>query len=257
MTESSAAVTKTALSEEVRETVNASPDSAAGGLRERVLAAALLMLDQEGRDSLTTRSVAAAAGVQAPALYRLFGDKRGLLNAVVEHGYAAYLREKGHRTPAADPLDELRAGWDLHVSFGLAHPAMYTLMVAGAYPGETSSAEASGRVYLERKVRALALAGRLRVSEEQAAQLMHASASGVVLTLLSLPQEKRDPGLSLLARESVMAAISTDAPAARTGKASSGFASAAVTLRARLPEVSVLTPGERLLLDELLSRLTS
>ncbi|WP_338419811.1 TetR family transcriptional regulator [Streptomyces klenkii] len=33
---------------------------------------------------MTTRAVAAAAGVQAPAIYRLFGDKDGLLEAVAE-----------------------------------------------------------------------------------------------------------------------------------------------------------------------------
>jgi len=229
------------------------------GLRERILAAAILLLDQGGRDALTTRSVAAAAGVQAPALYRLFGDKRGLLSAVAEHGYATYLSEKQGRTPAADPLEELRTGWDLHVNFGLAHPAIYTLMVTDTRPGEVTAAEASGRGFLERKIHALALAGRLKVSEEQAAQLMHASGSGLVLTLLSLPEAQRDPALARLARESVMAAICTDAGAkAAPRPEGSDLASAAVTLRAHLPDVgTLLSPGERLLLDELLSRLTS
>lgn len=241
--------------------VQATPaDDSAGstdGLRERVLAAAIRLLDQGGRDALTTRSVAAAAGVQAPVLYRLFGDKRGLLDAVAGHGYAAYLHEKRDRPPAADPLDELRAGWDLHVSFGLAHPAIYTLMVGDPRPGEVAADAATGREVLGRKIHALALAGRLRVSEEQAAQLMHASCSGVVLTLLSLPEERRDPALSQLARESVMAAISTGA-APEQHTAGSDLPRAAVTLRAHLPETAaLLSPGERLLLDELLGRLTS
>jgi len=228
----------------------------AEGLRDRVLAAATVLLDQGGRDALTTRSVAAAAGVQAPALYRLFGDKRGLMDAVAEHGYATYLAEKQGRTAAADPLEELRAGWDLHVSFGLAHPAIYTLMITETRPGEVTAAEASGRGYLEHKIHALALAGRLRVGEEQAAHLMHASCSGVVLTLLSLPEAQRDPALSRLACESVMAAICTDADGA-TRPEGVDLANAAVTLRAHLPSTGALfSPGERLLLEELLGRLT-
>jgi AcrR family transcriptional regulator len=35
-----------------------------------------------GRRAVTTRAVAAGAGVQAPTIYRLFGDKDGLLDAL-------------------------------------------------------------------------------------------------------------------------------------------------------------------------------
>ncbi|MDQ2795770.1 MAG: TetR/AcrR family transcriptional regulator, partial [Actinomycetota bacterium] len=40
------------------------------------------LLQEEGPAAVTTRGVALAAGVQAPAVYRLFGDKDGLLEAV-------------------------------------------------------------------------------------------------------------------------------------------------------------------------------
>ncbi|NED93539.1 helix-turn-helix transcriptional regulator, partial [Streptomyces sp. SID11233] len=45
------------------------------GLRERIVAAATELLEESGREAVTTRAVAARAGVQAPAIYRLFGDK--------------------------------------------------------------------------------------------------------------------------------------------------------------------------------------
>ena len=233
-------------------------DAGPKGQRERVLDAAILLLSREGRDALTTRSVAAAAGVQAPTLYRLFGDKRGLLDAVAAYGYAAYLRGKQDRMGGDDPLDDLRAGWDQHVEFGLTHPAVYTLMVGDPRPGDPSPADAAGRVHLQRKVRALAQAGRLKVSEERATALMHASCSGLVLTLLSMPKNRRDPGLSALARESVMAALATDTLSGATPAAfPAGLAGAAVTLKAVLPENGPLTPGERALLGELLDRLAS
>lgn len=85
--------------------------------------AAAEFLESGGRDALTTRAVAASAGVQAPAIYRLFGDKRGLIDAVAEHGYQAYLSTK-RPTGGLDPVDGLRVGWDLHVEFGLANPAL-------------------------------------------------------------------------------------------------------------------------------------
>jgi AcrR family transcriptional regulator len=49
---------------------------------------------------VTTRSVALAAGVQPPTIYRLFGDKDGLLDAVAEHGFAHYAANKR----PADPI---------------------------------------------------------------------------------------------------------------------------------------------------------
>ncbi len=75
--------------------------------------------------------------------------------------------------------------------------------------------------------------------------------TGTVLTLLSTPEQQRDPGLSETAREAVVAAITGEsiAPADR------GPSEAAATLRASLDRTSVLTGGERHLLEELLDRI--
>ena len=72
-------------------------EPAAPDVRERIIAAAAKLIAAGGRDAATTRAVAAAAAVQAPTIYRLFGDKRGLLDAVAGHGMAAYLAEKAAR----------------------------------------------------------------------------------------------------------------------------------------------------------------
>src|SRR3954451_12093730 len=108
--------------------------------RERIVQGAAALLAEGGRDAVTTRAVASAAGVQAPTIYRLFGDKSGLLDAVAEHGFAAYLGEKGVPEPDADPVDDLRTGWDMHVGFGLANPALYALMYGDPRPGESWAA---------------------------------------------------------------------------------------------------------------------
>ncbi|MGC5311828.1 helix-turn-helix domain-containing protein [Micromonospora zamorensis] len=41
--------------------------------RDRIVEAAGRLLAESGRDAVTTRVVSAAAGVQPPAIYRLFG----------------------------------------------------------------------------------------------------------------------------------------------------------------------------------------
>src|SRR4051812_30650400 len=96
--------------------------------RARIVTVAARLLAEQGRDALTTRAVATAAGVQPPTIYRFFGDKNGLVEAVAEHGFATYLAGKEMPPADADPVEDLRVGWDLHVGFGLANPALYALM---------------------------------------------------------------------------------------------------------------------------------
>ena len=221
------------------------------GVRERILAAATSLLAREGHDALTTRAVAAAAGIQAPTLYRLFGDKSSLLDAVAEYGFVTYLEGKQRRTLSPDPVENLRAGWDLHVEFGLTNPALFALMSGTLRSGAESPAAAAGVAHLKRQITALAVAGRLRVHEDRAVDLLRASGRGTVLTLLEMPEDQRDLGLSALAREAVIAAIVTDLPSVQA----TGPAGAAIALRASLPEASALTQGERVLLKEWLDRL--
>src|SRR5215218_6472160 len=89
-------------------------------VRERIVAAAAKLLATGGREAVSTRAVSAAAGVQAPTIYRQFGDMRGLLDEVASYGFSVYLRDKTARERAEDPVDDLRLGWDLHVGYGLA-----------------------------------------------------------------------------------------------------------------------------------------
>ena len=212
--------------------------------RTRIVKAAAALVARGGRDALTTRSVAAAAGVQAPTLYRLFGDKDGLIDALVLHGYQTYLEEKADRQAGPDPVDDLRRGWDLHVAFGLANPGLYILMYGEPRPGRLLPAVAAAREILAEHVARIAAGGRLRVPEQQAAELIHAAGSGTVLSLLATEEDRRDPHLSALAREAVLAAVTTDA----VEVAGPEPAAAAIALRARLSQATALSTPERDLL---------
>ena len=218
--------------------------------RERIVEAAAALLTEGGREAVSTRAVSAAAGVQAPTIYRLFGDKRGLLDAVASHGFAAYLRGKTALEKTPDPIEDLRRGWDLHVGFGLENPAYYALIYGEPRPGAESPAARDAALILAGQVRRIAEAGRLRVSEERAAHLIHSAGAGITFELMSLPPERRDMELSRLARESVIAAVTTEKPAA-----AGGVTGNAVALRAALPGIEVLSPGEKALLAEWLDRM--
>ncbi len=219
--------------------------------RERILAAAAELLARGGSEAMSTRAVGAAAGVQAPTLYRLFGDKQGLIDAVVGYGFERYLAEKSSRAPGPDPVEDLRRGWDLHVEFGLTHPSFYVLMHSADRPGTAvEAAERAGRVLTAMLERA-ARDGRLLVPVPMAAQMIRATALGVTLTLIAEPPAARDLALSTRTRETVLAAI-TGAPAPEVHTP----AALAIALDAALPgEPAGFTAAETALLREWLNRL--
>ena len=220
-------------------------------VRSRIVAAAAALIASGGRDAATTRAVAAAAGVQAPTIYRLFGDKRGLLDAVAEQAMTTYVAEKAQREPHPDPVQDLRDGWDVHVAFGLAHPGLFAIMSDAPHDGTPSPAIAAGFQVLRRRIRNIALAGRLRVSEARAIALLRSTGVGTVLTLLGQSEAERDPGLADAAREAVIAAITGEPSAPAVG----GANVMAAGLRATLDATHVLSRGERQLLEELLDRI--
>ncbi len=197
---------------------------------ERILQAALALLTTGGRDAVTTRAVAEAASVQPPVLYRLFQDKRGLLNAVSDYGFALYLPDKRQPQPTEDLIQFLRDGWARQVHFGLAHPELYLLMFADPHAAVTRRSARHTHPGLRAHMQSLAAAGRLRMPENRAADLFQAAACGVVLTLLAQPEEDRDLALSPVACEAALASILRDHPVSPDAT----VAAAANLLRAQL-----------------------
>src|ERR687888_2598932 len=226
--------------------------------RAKIVRAAAELLSTHGRDGVTTRSVGAAAGVQAPTIYRLFGDMQGLLDAVTAAGFADYLARKVAQEPSDDPVEDLRAGWDLHVAFGLENPAFYVLMYGRPDPASRSGAAAEAHEILLGLVRRVAAAGRLTVSVDRAAEMVHAAGMGVVMTLLAVEPEERDMTLSRQLREAVLRAITAPAEAIEAPPGVSAAARHALALQATLDDLDVeMTAGERALFEELLERLAS
>lgn len=220
--------------------------------RARLVTVAAHLLATQGPDAVTTRSVADAADVQAPTIYRIFGDKAGLLDAVVEHGYASYLAQKHPVDADDDPIDNLKAGWVLHIGFGLENPELFRLMHTTITSPEGQAVADSGGEILSGRVHRVAQAGRLRVTERRAVELIRAAGTGVVFTLLDQPADRRDLELADLAWESVAGTILTGiAPATPSP------AAAAVTILSALPDLDEFTDSERALLGDWLERLAN
>ena len=223
--------------------------------RSRIVEVAADLLRASGPAAVTTRAVAEGAGVQAPTIYRLFGDKDGLLEAVAEHVMAAHVSAKTATEAAAvaaasDPLDDLRTSWHSQIDFGLANPAVFRMLNE---PGrmQQSPATQSGQRVLESRVHRVAATGRLRVSEERAVAMIHSAGVGVIQVLLSTAPDRRDPGLAESMFEAVLAQILVDAPAV----VDAGPMATAVAFRAIAPQLEVLSGAERQLLVEWLDRI--
>ncbi|MCY1693417.1 TetR/AcrR family transcriptional regulator [Curtobacterium sp. SL109] len=226
-------------------------------VRARIVDVASELLASGGPQAVTTRAVAAAAGVQAPTIYRQFGDKDGLLEAVADQVFAAYVASKTVPDDV-DPVEHLRDSFDAHVTFGLANPGLTALLSDPLRP--RSDAEDRGIAVLRERIHRVALAGRLRVPEARAVSLVHAIGVGLVLALLGTPVDERDPALTDAAWDALASAILTDdrEVAQASGAAVAGDArAAAVRLAADDDALAALSPAERGLLHDWLARIAS
>jgi AcrR family transcriptional regulator len=223
--------------------------------RQQVLEVAAGILERDGAQAVSTRSVAAAAGVRAASLYPLFGDKDGLLDALAIHAFDIYLAEKRNLARTGDPVSDMRRAWDAHVDFGLRHPAFYLLMFGTGRPGRRPPAADEAHGLLLKFLDRAAAAGCLRVPPALAARLLLAAVTGVTLSLIGAPAEDRDPEISARTREALIGSLTTSPPPA-TGP---GLASRALALDAALTAADQaalpLRPAETTLLREWLRQL--
>jgi AcrR family transcriptional regulator len=234
--------------------------------RARILEAATVLLAESPSGDISTRAVCDAAGVGAPALYRQFGDKEGLLTAVVDNAFDKYLATKRAATPSEDPVHDLRSGWDSHVAFAQANPNYYRLMyspVVTTPPPAAAEAYRLLTVVLER----CAAAGRLKVSTDVAAQMIMTANVGVSLLTISQPDTYRDPELPRRVRDAVHAAVLAEPrtagepgtaaePEAVDDRAETSRVAAGLAALLRRSPAGSLSEGEAALLQEWLARLS-
>lgn len=227
---------------------------------ERILWAAAGLLQKGGAEVFSMQAVAGAAGVQPAVVCSHFGDRDGLLDALVSFLLQGHLDEKHRIVPTAeDPVVQLRRLWDLHVDFGLTQPDSYVLAYSQARAGRLPSAAAEAIALLTAAIRRLGEQGRLTMTVERAINYFRSSGAGFILTQMSLPPSERDPELSSIIFENTVAAMTGGAKAqglSRSGSADD-LADHAVALQEALRQKGspALTPAELSLLFEFLTRL--
>jgi AcrR family transcriptional regulator len=231
-------------------------------VRTRILETAAGLLAQSADVDVSTRAVCDAAGVTAPTLYHHFGDKDGLLAAVVDFGWATFLETK--RAVAAvvhdHVADDIRAGWDNHLEFARENPSFYKLMWS---PGVAANSAAVREAYqmLYDRLQLGAGRGQLRMSVEAASRIVLSATTGAALSLISQPDLYGDGTFATQLREAVIAWITvppgTPSSAHDPERAAEvTIGSAAATLSSRLTaEDTPLTGPEMALMQQWLTTL--
>lgn len=171
----------------------------------RLLEAAVAMVAAAPGEDISLRAICKQVGVTMPTIYHFFGSKRGLLDAVTEHGFGLYFSQKRLYPATGDSIDDIRHGWDSHVEFGLANPGLYIMMYGMVRPGYTPSGQDGPHGLLFELTARAEKDGRLVVTGEQAAQHILTTIVGVTLRQIGL--KAADRALTVAVREGVLAAI--------------------------------------------------
>jgi AcrR family transcriptional regulator len=230
-------------------------------VKARIVETAAELVARSADADISTRAVCEAAGVTAPTLYHHFGDKEGLLAAVVDFGWAAFLESK--RTAAvvhAHVADDIRAGWDNHLEFARENPNFYKLMWSPAVFANSAAFREAFQMLFDR-LELGASRGQLRVSVETGARMIMSAVTGTALSLISQPDLYGDPTFATQLRDALIGAVTVaaDSPTGKRRAREAGpptIASAAATLKGKLAvEDTPLTAPERALMEQWLATL--
>ena len=231
-------------------------------VRTRILETAAGLLAQSADVDVSTRAICDAAGVTAPTLYHHFGDKDGLLAAVVDFGWAAFLETKLAVAAVVHDhvADDVRAGWDNHLEFARENPSFYKLMWSPAVAANSGAVREAYQMLYDR-LELGAGRGQLRMSAETASRIVLSATTGAALSLISQPDLYGDGTFATQLREAVIAWITVPQDAASAAHqpergAEPTIASAAATLSSRLTaEDTPLTGPETALMQQWLTTL--
>lgn len=114
--------------------------------RRTILAATEeLMIESNGTD-FSIRALGERAGYSAPTVYHYFGDKDGLIEALLEDRVARLATQLEGVAPTGDAQADLRANLLAYYEFSAAHPEFTRLMWTLSRKGESRMPDAMDRV---------------------------------------------------------------------------------------------------------------
>lgn len=99
-------------------------------LRARLLSISRELLDEEGPSALSMRAVARRAGCTHQAPYHYFGNREGIVAALIVDGFTKleYALNTAINSTQADPLGCIEAAANAYVDFALDNPGIFRTM---------------------------------------------------------------------------------------------------------------------------------
>ena len=168
--------------------------------RERVLAAALAIVDRDGLDGLSMRKVARALGAGAMSLYHHVADKETLLDELVDLVFAEISLPPDDADWRAAMRQRMRSAEDVL----RRHPWAIALMESRARPGPANLRQREAMLALLRR------AGFSVVAATHAQWVLDSYLYGYALQLATLPFEGAE-GLAEMADEVFLPQLDADA----------------------------------------------
>jgi AcrR family transcriptional regulator len=223
-------------------------------IRTALLEAAEQLLVASEDSDVSTRAVCDRVGVGQPVLYRIFGDKQGLLDALAEVGLERYAARKAELDATADPIADLRRGWTDHMAFAAENPAIYRLMFSPR-PGVALRARDGVLELLKGGLRRVAAMGALRHDLDESAAMILSANVGLAMNRITQPEVYDPPGVSTALRDAIFDRILVE-PAEGIRDASIAVVSRQLAAQIETTPPAELAVEESALLDVWLKRLS-
>ena len=189
------------------------PNSNAGRGRSaapaEILKATQALLLAEGAESLSIRKVSERCGYSAPTIYHHFGDKQGLVDALLEERFRIAYDVMAAIPKSGEPAAHLREMAGAFVAFAVENPGHYRLLMAPGLGEKDSVPSASAaRALVREDLEELDRRGRLATSDLDAAfDVLWAMLHGVISLQIDGPREDLAKGLDELTFDVVEAGL--------------------------------------------------
>jgi AcrR family transcriptional regulator len=102
-------------------------------LRDEIVSAATALLQAGPAESITLRSVARAAGITAPSIYRHFDSVDDILRAVIEQTFAELEQRLRDAVADAAAAQQVWNAARAYLAFAQERPEQYRLLFGGAW----------------------------------------------------------------------------------------------------------------------------
>jgi len=175
--------------------------------RRAILEATHALLAESEAGDFSIRNLADKCGYSPPTVYHHFGDKDGLLAALLEDGMRTLATELGQSCRSKDALERLRSILLTFIRYATDHPTFSSLWgTIARQPGvEMPESYADVKELLDSPLHELIRAGRLDGFDVTSAeQVLWAMLHGLITLQMAEPDHPWAPGLAEDAIDSLL-----------------------------------------------------